>query len=77
CRALSARMQRARYVANMSEKRWADAVSEHEQIIQSLEARDGKQLSEVLIQHMKNKKKSVLKWLTRAASEKPSTGTAG
>ncbi|MCY0096802.1 GntR family transcriptional regulator [Hoeflea ulvae] len=76
CRALSARMQRARYVANMSEKRWADAVSEHEQIIQSLEARDGKQLSQVLIEHMKNKKASVLAWLTGAAPKTPSRETA-
>lgn len=65
CQALSARMQRARYAANLSEERWADAVNEHEQIIQSLEARDGKKLSQILIQHMKNKKESVLKWLRK------------
>lgn len=67
CQALSARMQRARYAANLSEERWANAVSEHEQIIQSLESRDGKKLSHVLAQHMENKKKSVIKWLMRAA----------
>ncbi|AKH98925.1 transcriptional regulator, GntR family [Hoeflea sp. IMCC20628] len=71
CQALSARMQRARYAANLSEERWASAVREHEQIIQSLEARDGKQLSHVLVQHMENKKKSVIKWLMGAAEQKP------
>lgn len=63
CQALTARMQRARYVANMSEERWAEAVSEHEQIITMLEARDGKKLSNILVQHMRNKQSSVLRWL--------------
>lgn len=69
CQALSARMQRARYAANLSEERWANAVGEHEQIIRSLEARDGKQLGEILRQHMKNKQDSVLKWLKNANAE--------
>ena len=73
CQALSARMQRARYAANLSEERWADAVREHEQIIQSLEARDGKQLSRVLAQHMKNKQESVLKWLRNATTVQDSS----
>lgn len=73
CQALSARMQRARYAANLSEERWANAVSEHELIIQSLEARDGKQLSKILVQHMANKQESVLKWLIEAnAGQEPS-----
>lgn len=66
CQSLSARMQRARYVANMSEERWTDAVSEHEQIIDLLEARDGARLSVVLVDHMRNKQESVLKWLRGA-----------
>jgi len=69
CQALSARMQRARYAANLSEERWADAVREHEQIIQSLEARDGNQLSRILLQHMKNKQDSVLKWLKKVNTD--------
>lgn len=63
CEVLSARMQRARYVANMSDERWSAAVDEHVQIIETLEARDGKKLSNVLIEHMKNKQESVLRWL--------------
>jgi len=63
CQALSLRMQRARYLANMSEERWADAVEEHEKIITLLEARNGKQLGITLIEHMKAKQQSVLRWL--------------
>lgn len=75
CQALSARMQRARYAANLSEERWANAVGEHEQIIRSLEARDGKQLGEILRQHMKNKQDSVLKWLRTANLEQEVSAT--
>lgn len=66
--ALSARMQRARYAANMSEGRWAEAVGEHEQIIAHLEARDAKQLGTVLSDHMRNKQASVLRWLHAEAA---------
>lgn len=77
CQALSARMQRARYAANLSEERWAAAVNEHEQIIQSLEARDGKKLSQVLVRHMQNKQDSVLKRLRKANANTPGEGDAG
>lgn len=63
CEALSARMQRARYVANMSDARWSEAVEEHEEIMRALEARDGPRLSAVLAEHMRNKQDSVLRWL--------------
>lgn len=70
CQALSARMQRARYAANMSDARWAAAMAEHEQIMDCLEARDGKKLSAVLIGHMKNKEESVLRWLETASDDR-------
>ncbi|MGI9401185.1 MAG: GntR family transcriptional regulator, partial [Rhizobiaceae bacterium] len=63
--ALTVRMQRARYLANMSDNRWADAVNEHEKIMHYLQQRDGKRLAATLKQHMKNKQKSVLQWLRR------------
>ena len=72
CQALSARMQRARYAANLSEERWADAVAEHEQIIRSLEARNGRELGQILRQHMKNKQESVLKWLRKTNTDQES-----
>ena len=56
-------MQRARYLANMSEGRWYDAVQEHEQILQYLVARDGPNLAATLTNHMDAKRASVLSWL--------------
>lgn len=63
CQALSLRMQRARYLANMTEGRWYDAVQEHETILKHLVARDGKQLAEILLDHMDAKRASVVNWL--------------
>ena len=63
CQALSLRMQRARYLANMTDGRWFDAVQEHEKILQYLVARDGKQLAITLLKHMEAKRASVIKWL--------------
>lgn len=72
--ALSARMQRARYAANMSEDRWAEAVREHEQIITYLEARDAKRLGNILANHMRNKQASVLRWLHSEAADESAVG---
>lgn len=63
CQALSLRMQRARYLANMSEERWFVAVQEHEQILACIKNRDGKKLGQTLANHMDSKKVSVVKWL--------------
>ncbi|MEM8652772.1 MAG: GntR family transcriptional regulator, partial [Pseudomonadota bacterium] len=43
-RSLSARIRRARYIANMTEERWKKAVEEHEQILAALEKRQGHEL---------------------------------
>jgi len=69
CEALSLRMQRARYLANMSESRWSEAVQEHEKILQHLAARDGAKLAETLLNHMDAKRASVIKWLRSQTSE--------
>jgi DNA-binding GntR family transcriptional regulator len=63
CQALSLRMQRARYLANMTESRWYDAVQEHEKILKFLVARDGKKLAKTLLKHMDAKRISVVRWL--------------
>ncbi len=60
---LTIRMQRARYLANMSDERWAEAVDEHERIMLFLEKRDGPKLAATLTEHMRNKQESVLRWL--------------
>ncbi len=63
CQALSLRMQRARYLANMTEGRWYAAVQEHERILEFLVARNGRKLASTLIDHMDAKRASVVTWL--------------
>ncbi len=58
-RNLSGRIRRARYTANMSAERWAQAVAEHEEMLAALEARDGPRLAEILKQHLHNKCETV------------------
>lgn len=60
---LAARVRRARYIANMSEARWAGAVAEHELILAHLTRRDGPALAETLRAHLKNKFETVRDWL--------------
>jgi DNA-binding GntR family transcriptional regulator len=64
---LSGRIRRARYLANMSDERWAAAVAEHEQILAALSERDGEKLARVLDAHLKNKSTVVRECLQRAA----------
>jgi DNA-binding GntR family transcriptional regulator len=56
---LAGRIRRARYLANMSARRWARAVEEHEAILAALEARDGPRLGALLKEHLKNKCETV------------------
>lgn len=63
CQALSLRMQRARYLANMTEGRWYAAVQEHENILKFLIDKDGKNLARTLLDHMEAKRVSVIQWL--------------
>jgi len=63
-RGLSGRILSARYIANMSGKRWAKAVDEHEAILAALEKRDGAALSKILKSHLANKLATVKDWLT-------------
>lgn len=54
-RTVDGRVRRARYLANMSEIRWAAAVAEHEEILSALVARDGARLGAILRRHIANK----------------------
>jgi DNA-binding GntR family transcriptional regulator len=54
-RNISRRIMAARYMANKSPKRWAEAVKEHEAILTALERRDGRTLSRLLKSHLANK----------------------
>jgi DNA-binding GntR family transcriptional regulator len=68
CEALSLRMQRARYLANMTQGRWQEAVQEHERILKFLVARDGPNLARTLMDHMNSKRLSVVQWLQSEGS---------
>lgn len=61
--ALSLRMQRARYLANMTQGRWHEAVQEHERILEFVIARDGPNLARTLMDHMNSKRLSIVRWL--------------
>lgn len=54
-RVLASRVKRARFLANISDERWSQAVTEHEGIIEALEARDGPELGRLLSEHLVNK----------------------
>jgi DNA-binding GntR family transcriptional regulator len=56
---LATRIRRARYVANMSEERWAAAVAEHEALLKALVARDGEAAARILKAHLDNKSEAV------------------
>lgn len=62
-RTLSGRLMSARYVANMTSERWAQAVEEHKQILKCLEERNGTRLSNVLKKHLANKLATVKEWI--------------
>jgi DNA-binding GntR family transcriptional regulator len=52
---LGDRLRRARYMANMSTTRWAQALAEHGAILEALERRDGKRLGELMKHHLAHK----------------------
>ena len=56
---LAGRVRRARYVANMTQARWDQAVEEHEAILEALAARDGPRLAKILKAHLANKCETV------------------
>jgi len=68
-RGLAGRIRRARYLANMSNARWAQAVVEHEAILKALVARDGPALGRILKDHLKNKCETVKESLLAESSE--------
>jgi DNA-binding GntR family transcriptional regulator len=66
-RSFSGRLISARYIANMSTERWAQAVAEHEGILAALAARDGATLAAILKEHLANKLETVKDWLRGTA----------
>jgi DNA-binding GntR family transcriptional regulator len=66
---VSARVRRARFTANLSEARWAEAIAEHDQILAALKARDGEALALVLRLHLDHKFKAVIEALRSTVPE--------
>lgn len=66
---LSTRMRLARYRANMSDDRWAQAVAEHEQMLAALKVRDGAKLGQILRDHLDGKWASVRETVAGEAAE--------
>ncbi len=54
-KSLSLRIRRARYMANIPHNRWDQAMAEHQVILDTLAARDGVRLGELLKIHLLNK----------------------
>ncbi|MEM9341951.1 MAG: GntR family transcriptional regulator [Pseudomonadota bacterium] len=54
-RLLAARVRRARFMANLSDERWAQAIEEHEGMMERLHARDAEGLGNLMKQHMMGK----------------------
>jgi DNA-binding GntR family transcriptional regulator len=72
-RALNAKVQRVRYMANLSGERWQQAVREHEMMLDALGTRDGARLGSILRDHLAHKLVLVLDALD-APQVKPEAG---
>lgn len=59
---LSARLRRTRYSANLDQHRdrWGEAMREHEAMLDALRRRDGRELSDILFVHLRNKLRAAL-----------------
>src|ERR1700746_399191 len=59
------RIRRVRYSANFARKRqrWAEAMREHEAILDALRRRAGSELADILFQHLRNKRTAAVEHL--------------
>jgi DNA-binding GntR family transcriptional regulator len=62
---LSDRIRRLRYSANLARKRdrWGEAMREHEAMLDALRRRNGAELSDILFQHLRNKRNATLEYM--------------
>lgn len=63
-RGLNANARRARYMANLSQERWDQAVEEHVEILEALTQRDAARLQQLLRDHLAHKLALVTEALT-------------
>jgi DNA-binding GntR family transcriptional regulator len=69
------RLSALRFKSNFQEAKWDRAVKEHSEMIEALEAHDGKRLAAILRQHLLDKREAVLATL-RESSGSTANGTA-
>ncbi|MDT4740678.1 GntR family transcriptional regulator [Bradyrhizobium sp. WYCCWR 12699] len=67
------RIRRVRYSANFARKRqrWAEAMREHEAILDALRRRAASELSDILFQHLRNKRTAAIEHLTEPQEDAP------
>lgn len=73
---LAGRIRRSRYLANISESRWAEALAEHEAILAALEARDGVALGQLLKKHLSKTCETVKQALRDDQTKDPATANS-
>ena len=66
---LAGRIRRPRYLANISEARWAQALEEHEGILAALESNDGATLGRILKDHLRKTSETVKQALRTETTE--------
>lgn len=66
---LAMRVHRTRFLVNMSDARWAQAIEEHEQMMEKLRARDAEGLGALMKLHMMNKFAAHLRALDAAQAD--------
>jgi len=73
------RIRRVRYSANFARKRqrWAEAMREHEAILDALRRRSGSELSDILFHHLRNKRTAALEHLAEFGDGKAMAPVAG
>lgn len=65
-RALSLRLKRIRYVAQVEERSWEQSVAEHAAMMEALARRDGRALGAALREHLASKRAAVREAVARA-----------
>lgn len=67
------RIRRVRYSANFARKRqrWAEAMREHEAILDALRRRAASELSDILFQHLRNKRVAAIEHLAEPQEDTP------
>ena len=62
---INARVQSLRFRTNQNELKWKQAMKEHGQMLEMLDARDAASLGRVMIEHLNNKRDTVIELLRR------------